>query len=437
MRKRIVIIVAAAVAVLTAAGTVAAQSIQRFSDVPPEHEAFEAIEWAADVQLTLGYGDGTFKPEEALSRWQAVVFMERFYDDILGADGDDGFTSNSFTRADMMVLLKTINDGGSPGSTSEEATTTEEPETPTGRWIPFPEDRSAQGRCAPAIVMGIYDWEQCAWGTSPDPEMSRSEMTALVEKIWAETKARGKPDQPPTLTEGYCGADVLGCYLASTHTIQLSEGFTLWTLLHELAHALISENDTMSDCDDDWTHRVPGCWHGEWYRCAADALYSRYGGIESAGVCGTPPALAPGDWFLMTPSETEWGIIHAGAWLYDTAGDYQLIVRCDTDYEHDAHKSLAMLLFLPRGASEDQLTVRTRFTGEQSTTNEQWHVSTESDDTLWPNDVSGLLQRFAGADKLHMSVEYGSRDTDRATFNLGDSPAVSEVLLSKCPFSGV
>ena len=111
MRKRILIIVAAVVVVLTAAGTVAAQSTQRFPDVPLEHEAYEAIEWAADVELTLGYDDGTFKPEQPLSRRHAVVFMERFYDDILGADGDDDFTSDSFTRADMMVLLKTINDG--------------------------------------------------------------------------------------------------------------------------------------------------------------------------------------------------------------------------------------------------------------------------------------------------------------------------------------
>ena len=78
MRKRILTVVAIAVAVLVTAGTVAAQSRQRFPDVPLDHEAFEAIEWAADVQLTVGYGDGTFKPEQPLSRRHAVVFMERF-----------------------------------------------------------------------------------------------------------------------------------------------------------------------------------------------------------------------------------------------------------------------------------------------------------------------------------------------------------------------
>ena len=83
----------------------AAQS-QRFPDVPPDHYAFEAVEWAAEVGVTLGYGDGTFRPSQPLGRWHALVFMERYYDEILKAD-----ESADFTRGDMMVLLKAINDG--------------------------------------------------------------------------------------------------------------------------------------------------------------------------------------------------------------------------------------------------------------------------------------------------------------------------------------
>ena len=88
---------------------VPAQSLQRFPDVPVDHYAFEAVEWAAEVGLTTGYTDGTFKPERPLSKRHAVVFMERYYDEILGAD-----ESADFTRADMMVLLKAINDGTAP-----------------------------------------------------------------------------------------------------------------------------------------------------------------------------------------------------------------------------------------------------------------------------------------------------------------------------------
>ena len=79
---------------------------QRFPDVPPDHYAFEAVEWAAEVGVTTGYTDGTFKPQRPLIKRHAVVFMERYYDEILGTE-----ESQDFTRGDMMVLLKAINDG--------------------------------------------------------------------------------------------------------------------------------------------------------------------------------------------------------------------------------------------------------------------------------------------------------------------------------------
>ena len=79
---------------------------QRFPDVAPGHYAFEAVEWAAEVGVTTGYTDGTFKPERPLIKRHAVLFMERYYDEILQAE-----ESPDFTRGDMMVLLKSINDG--------------------------------------------------------------------------------------------------------------------------------------------------------------------------------------------------------------------------------------------------------------------------------------------------------------------------------------
>ena len=115
--SRIFKIAAVAVAVLATAGTVAAQSPQRFSDVPASHPAHEAIEWAAVVGLTTGYEDGTFRPGVALSKRHAVVFMERFYDQILEAEESEGFT-----RADMMVLLKEM-----ANQTPEPAATTAPP----------------------------------------------------------------------------------------------------------------------------------------------------------------------------------------------------------------------------------------------------------------------------------------------------------------------
>ena len=109
------VIVAVVAAVLATAGTVIAQSTQRFPDVPPDHEAFEAIEWAVEVGVTLGYTDGTFKPERPLHKTHAVVFMERYYKEVLGAD-----VSADFTRSDMMRVLYEIAGSPSQGSSSSE-----------------------------------------------------------------------------------------------------------------------------------------------------------------------------------------------------------------------------------------------------------------------------------------------------------------------------
>lgn len=414
-----------AVAVVAVAGTAVAQTVQRFSDVPPDHEAFEAIEWAASAGVTTGYDDGTFKPDRPLSKRHAVVFMERFYDDILGAD-----QSEDFTRSDMMVLLKAINDGTPPPQpeTSEESDGASEESEPEARWLPRPETRRAEGRCAPAIVMGIYDWENCAWGTSDDPEMSRTAMQDLVAKVWAETNARGKPSEPPNLTEGSCGTEALGCYLARSHTIRLSTGFTLSTLLHELAHALISGDAAMAACSDDWTHRQPQCSHGDLYRCAADALYVRYAGLKSAGVCGTPPDLEPGNWWLGEPFETEWGVIHAYASILDANGEYYLFTRCKSHFGTEGRR-LDLGIGLPRDIDGDELRVVTRLTGDTEPLDVSWGVGDSADAVWWPGEVTLPAERWRGT--LHMAVHYGDRDTDRTRFELGDSPALA-IVRSAC-----
>jgi len=90
---------------MTAVGNAIAEG-QRFSDVPLGHYAFEAVEWAAGAGVTAGYDDGTFRPLQALSKRHALVFMQRYFDEILQAE-----ESEDFSRGDMMVVLKSINDG--------------------------------------------------------------------------------------------------------------------------------------------------------------------------------------------------------------------------------------------------------------------------------------------------------------------------------------
>ena len=94
--------------------------------MPPDHYAYEAIEWAAEVGVTAGYIDGTFKPEQPLSKRHAVLFMESYYDQILQAS-----ESEDFTRGDMMVLLKAINDGSLRDADIGSAGNGGDPTTPT------------------------------------------------------------------------------------------------------------------------------------------------------------------------------------------------------------------------------------------------------------------------------------------------------------------
>ena len=116
----------------------------RFPDVAADHYAFEAAEWAARVGVTTGYTDGTFKPQRPLIKRHAVVFMERFYDEILQAE-----ESEDFTRGDMMVLLKAINDGTIRGT--ESGTATEPP------------SQDAAGRRFPDVAPGHYAFEAAEW----------------------------------------------------------------------------------------------------------------------------------------------------------------------------------------------------------------------------------------------------------------------------------
>lgn len=423
--------------ILLGASVAAAQS-QRFKDVPPSHEAYEAVEWAASVGLTSGKGDGTtFGPDDALPRWRALLFVEKFYDNVLGAE-----SSKAFTSGDLMVVLHKIH---SAAETPPPPTTTTAPPTTTtttttvpavvsagATTVPSPSGRKAAGRCALAVPLGVYEWEWCAWAGADDPEMGKRDMERLVSKVWKEIDSEGKPSAKPRLEEGYCGPDVLGCYLPSAHTIRLDSGFTRHTLLHELAHALVSEHSTMRQCDDEWTHLASGCYHGEWYRCAADLLYARYGGIEAAGACGSPPSADPGDWVLDEPDEVVWGVIRALAAVwpedYETVSSaVYLVARCVDDYDAGETRRLDLYLSLPSWESPDNdVEVTTRVRGETRPTRETWVAG---DRVLWAPDPARLARRMLTGDEMYVSFKTASwRDTEQETYSLGESPALRLVL---------
>ena len=81
--------VAAVVASMAIVGTVAAQPGQRFGDVPRDHYAYDAVNWAVDNKITLGCGDGrNFCPEQTLNRAHMVTFLKRYHDKF-GSSGSD------------------------------------------------------------------------------------------------------------------------------------------------------------------------------------------------------------------------------------------------------------------------------------------------------------------------------------------------------------
>ncbi len=89
-----VVAVTAVVASMAVVGTVAAQTGQRFPDVPRTHYAYDSVEWAVANGITQGCGDGrNFCPENTLNRAQMVTFLKRYHDKFHGTaagNGDNG-----------------------------------------------------------------------------------------------------------------------------------------------------------------------------------------------------------------------------------------------------------------------------------------------------------------------------------------------------------
>jgi hypothetical protein len=51
---------------------------QQFSDVPPEHPFYDAIQWLADAGITEGFGDGTFQPASPIARDAVSAWLWRY-----------------------------------------------------------------------------------------------------------------------------------------------------------------------------------------------------------------------------------------------------------------------------------------------------------------------------------------------------------------------
>ena len=181
-------------AVMAAPGATAIAQSQRFPDVPADHYASEAVEWAAAAGVTTGYNDGTFKPQRPLNKRHAVVFMERYYDEILQAD-----QSEDFTRGDMMVLLKAINDGtlrgtdapGDPASgASRNAQSQRFPDVPADHYA----SEAVEWAAAAGVTTGYND------GTfKPQRPLNKRHAVVFMERYYDEIL---QADQSEDFTRG-------------------------------------------------------------------------------------------------------------------------------------------------------------------------------------------------------------------------------------------
>ena len=82
--SRLAVGMAITAVVLTATAVAVGQGIGTFRDVPNDHYARDAVQWAVVNGITVGCGDGTyFCPETPVNRAQSVTFLNRYHNNVV------------------------------------------------------------------------------------------------------------------------------------------------------------------------------------------------------------------------------------------------------------------------------------------------------------------------------------------------------------------
>lgn len=102
-----------ALVALTAAVTapVAAFASHNFPDVPASHQFHSQISAIAEAGITKGYGDGTYRPTNAVDRQSMAAFMERGF----GRGATDWGTVTADGVSDQLAAMLQV-DAGATGS---------------------------------------------------------------------------------------------------------------------------------------------------------------------------------------------------------------------------------------------------------------------------------------------------------------------------------
>src|SRR5690625_1103922 len=98
MRKLLLTLLAAVVA----SGAFA----QAFPDVPENHWAADAVSDIADLGIVIGFPDGTFRGNEAFTRYQSALVVSRLLD-VIGEELD---ARQALTDADLAALANALQD---------------------------------------------------------------------------------------------------------------------------------------------------------------------------------------------------------------------------------------------------------------------------------------------------------------------------------------
>src|SRR5690606_3653114 len=98
-----------AVALLAAVLVSGAFAQSSFPDIPANHWAGDAVDRIADLGIVIGFPDGTFRGNEAFTRYQAALVVSRLLD-VLNANVDAAL---AMTQADIESLRNAVQEIGS------------------------------------------------------------------------------------------------------------------------------------------------------------------------------------------------------------------------------------------------------------------------------------------------------------------------------------
>ena len=176
-----------------------AMSDMMFSDVSEMSTFRGDINCLAYYGVTIGYGDGTFRPEADVSRGEMVLFMERAAA-AAGADaeavvGDFAMSgSDPVNRADMALLIARLLASATENVKNNDDGTFAVSTVDAKDWDYFADARRSLNRVSDSAVSALYELG-VAKGTgmgyfSPAQSVTRGQMAAFITRALAHTSAR-------------------------------------------------------------------------------------------------------------------------------------------------------------------------------------------------------------------------------------------------------